>query len=71
MRTVRNRLKGGLLVTVRVVKRWRGEPSTKVTERNSTTSGTTQPEAWIMSGLVLSVVAQIVAASLRIKDTSK
>jgi len=44
--------------------------STKETTKNSTTSDTIRLEAWIVSGLLLSVVQQIVAVSLLIKDTN-
>ncbi len=43
----------------------------KETVKNSTTSGTIQPEALIVSGLVLSVVTQIAFVSLLTKDTNK
>jgi len=43
--------------------------STKETAKRSTISDTIQPEVWILSGLVSSLVLQIVAVSLLIKDT--
>lgn len=43
--------------------------STKETAKSSTTSDTIQPEVWIAFGLVSSLVLQIVAVSLLIKDT--
>jgi len=46
------------------------DQSTKETIKNSTTSDTIRLEAWIVSGLLLSVVQQIVAVSLLIKDTN-
>lgn len=49
-----------------------GKPSEKAKlakemARNSTTSGPIAPEVWIMSGLLLSLVQQIVGVSLQRK----
>lgn len=52
-------------------KRLKKDGLEKETVKNSTTSGTIQPEALIVSGLVLSVVTQIAFVSLLTKDTNK
>jgi len=43
----------------------------KVTVRSSTTSGTIAPEVWIMSGLLLSLVQQIVNVNLLQRHVAK
>lgn len=64
MRAVLNRLNGVLRGTARDVKPSEKERFEKETARSSTTSGTIEPEVWIMSGLLLSLVVQIGGASL-------
>jgi hypothetical protein len=44
---------------------------TKVTVRSSIMSGTIAPEVWIMSGLLLSLVQQIVSVNLLRKHVVK
>jgi hypothetical protein len=51
--------------TVPEAKLSRKEGSVEETAKNSTTSGSTLPEAWLVSGLLLSLVTPIVFASLR------
>lgn len=54
------------LLAIELVRKHLNEAqSIKATERNSTTLVSTAPEVWIMSGLVLSVVTQIVFVSRR------
>lgn len=52
------------LVTKHVAKPSEKARPVKVTVRNSIMSGTIGPEVWIMSGLLLSLVQQIVSVSL-------
>ena len=60
MRTVLNKSKGVWRVIVPVRKRSvKAEPE-KAMEEKSITSDSTVPEVWIMFGLLLSVVTQIV-----------
>jgi ribosomal protein S3 len=59
------------LVTKLGAKRCKRVSSTRATEKNSTTSGTIAPEVWIMSGLLLSLAAQIVAVNLPRKQEEK
>lgn len=62
-----NRRNAEPLVTEHVVRPSEKEEPTKVTARNSITSGTIAPEVWIMSGLLLSLVQQIVSVNLLLK----
>jgi len=71
MRAVLNKLNGVLRGTARDGKLSEKERSAKETARNSTTSGTIEPEVWIMSGLLLSLVVQIGGASLLPKPGAK
>jgi hypothetical protein len=64
MKAVLNKLRDVLLVTERDVKPSEKVKSEKEMAKNSTTSGITGLEVLIMSGLVLSLVQQIVSASL-------
>lgn len=64
MQPVLNRLRGVLPAIGRGVRQSEKAVSAKETERNSTTSGPIGLEVLIMSGLVLSVVQQIVSVSL-------
>lgn len=57
------RLKGVKRVTELELEHKEKASSIRETGKNSITSGTTVPEVWIMSGLLLSVVMQIVSAS--------
>jgi len=65
MRILRLKLNVVKLVTKRDVKRSKQAVPTKETERKSITSATIEPEVWIMSALLLSLVQQIVGASLQ------
>jgi len=65
MKTVLRRLRGVKPVTRRDARPLNAVLSIRATERKSITSGSTAPEVWIMSGLLLSVVMQIVYASRR------
>jgi hypothetical protein len=71
MKRDRNKFGAVRRVTEYVRRRSNKGVSTKVTTKNSITSATIQPEVWIASGLVLSVVQQIVVVSLLIKDTNE
>jgi len=59
------------LVTEHDVRQSEKARPRKVTVRNSTTSGTIAPEVWIMSGLLLSLVQQIVSVNLLRKHVVK
>ena len=66
-----NKRKGVLPVTRLDAKPFEKAELTKETPSNSTTSGTIELEAWIMSGLVLSVVQLIVGVNLQQKLGAK
>lgn len=71
MRIDLSRLKDVLHVIARVESQSpQGEPI-KVMAKNLTTPGTIEPEVWIMSGLVLSLVTQIVSVSLQQRHADK
>lgn len=71
MKIVLNRSSVVKHVTVYAAKQRKKDESTKVTVRSSTTSGTIAPEVWIMSGLLLSLVQQIVGVSLQQRPEAK
>ena len=66
-----NRRSDERLVTKPDVKQSEKAEQRKATARNSTTSGTIAPEVWIMSGLLLSLVQQIVSVNLLQKHVAK
>jgi hypothetical protein len=57
--------------TARDVKPSERAKFAKAMEKNSTTSGTIAPEVWIMSGLLSSLVLQIVGVSLQRRHGEK
>jgi hypothetical protein len=57
--------------TARDVKPSERAKSTREMGKNSTTSGPIEPEVWIMSGLLSSLVLQIVGVSLQRRHGEK
>lgn len=64
MQRVLNKFVDVSRVIVRGGRRSEKVESVKVMEKNSITSGTIEPEVWIMSGLLLSLVLQTVGVNL-------
>jgi hypothetical protein len=65
MKIVLLRLRGAKRVTKRDVRPSKEALPTREMEKKSITSATIAPEVWIVSGLLLSLVQQIVGVSLR------
>lgn len=64
MKIVLNKFVDVSRVIVRGVRRSEKVESVKVMEKSSITSDTIEPEVWIMSGLLLSLVLQTVGVNL-------
>lgn len=71
MQLVLNKSKDVWHAIVQGLRRSKKAELAREMEKNSITSGPIVPEVWIMSGLLLSLVQQIVAGSLQQKPGAK